>query len=251
MNHPVTRLFVALGTVITASSTHAVLIPIGPGSFTPQATVIDFDVADVPLGTINPSFTLPTTSLGMVTVSFAGAFNGQTVGGIFPRTLIGTVPSAPLSLNPAEITFTTIDLAPGATSPVLSGDPIFNGPIAVLFSTPVAAVALKGGFFDALSSTTIEAYDSSGNSLGSVLNTVTGFEFFGLADSSGLNVISGISFYITGDEPAGFQIDDLTFGSARELDPSVPIIPETSTVLSGLGLAGLFGFGAWRRFRQA
>lgn len=248
MNHRTIRTLVLAGLAAAASSTHAALVPIGPGSFTPQATVIDFDEADVPLGTINPSFVLPTTSLGSVTVSFAGAFNGQTVGVGFPRTLINPVPSNPLSLNLAEIAYTVNDAAPGATSPVLSGDPIFNGPIAVLFSTPVAAVALKGGFFDAVGSTTINAFDSSGNSLGTVVNTVTGFEFFGLADSSGLNAISGISFYITGPEPAGFQIDNLTFGSALEINP---IIPETSTVLSGLGLAGLVGFGAWRRFRRA
>jgi hypothetical protein len=123
------------------------------------------------------------------------------------------------------------------TTPVLSGNPIFNGPISVLFSTPVAGVGLTGGYFDALFSTTIEAYDALGNSLGSITNSQLGFEFYGLADDSGMNVIKGISFYITGSEPAGFEIDNLTFGAAGAI---VPEIPEPSTLLlTAFGLLGL------------
>jgi len=128
---------------------------------------------------------------------------------------------------------------------VLSGSPTFNGPIAVLFSAPVAGVGLKGGFFDAVHSTTIEAYDSTGASLGSITNSVTGFEFYGLADSTGDNVIRGISFYITGNEPAGFEIDNLTFGAADVINVGVPE-PGSCALLA----AGLVGFGFLRRRRH-
>ena len=38
------------------------------------------------------------------------------------------------------------------------------------------------------------------------------------AARSGGNVIAGISFFITGAEPSGFTIDNLTFGSAAEVN---------------------------------
>jgi len=120
--------------------------------------------------------------------------------------------------------------------------PTFNSPISIFFSEPVAAVGLDGGFFDAVGSTTIEAYDSNGNSLGTITNTQTNIEFYGLFDSGGSN-ISGISFYITGNEPAGFAIDNVTFGTA---DVVVGTPEPASLALFGLGLAAL---GAARRRR--
>jgi PEP-CTERM motif-containing protein len=230
--------------VLGVPQSDAALVNLGPGSFTPQATVITF--SEVPLGTVNPVYNLPTASFGTVTVSFGGFFIGQAAGGGFPVTLVDHTPTVgqPLALDPAAPTTSTVnDGAPGATSPVLSGTPIFNGPISVLFSVPVAGVGLKGGFFDALHATTIEAYDSNGNVLGSITNSVTGFEFYGLADSTGGNVIKGISFFITGNEPQGFEIDDLTFGAATEIR-----VPEPSTwFMLGTGLSGLLAFYRRRR----
>jgi hypothetical protein len=184
-----------------------------------------------------------TASLGTVTVSFGGYFAGQAVSAGFPVSLSDTTPTGPLSLDlSSSPSFISGDGA-NPTSPVLSGTPQFNGPIAVLFSTPVAAVGLDGGFFDAIGGTSIEAFGPDGSSLGLVHNTATGIEFFGLADSGGGNVIQGISFYITGNEPAGFGIDNLTFGSKQE----TTIVPETGNVAA---VALLIGSGLVLRKRR-
>jgi hypothetical protein len=235
-------LVVLAGALLIAPIARADLANLGPGSFTPLAPVITF--SEVPLGTVNPVYTFNAIpGLGNVTVSFAGSFVGQTITGGFPLTLNPHQPTGPLTLDGGTAT-TVNDGAPGATSPTLSGSPTFNGPISMFFSVPVAAVGLKGGYFDALYGTTIEAYAADGSILGSITNSVLGFEFYGLQEASGANVISGISFFITGSEPAGFEIDDVTFGSEQQV---VPTVPEPSsiallvTVLGGIGMAG------WRR----
>jgi len=222
---------------------NATLIDLGPGSFTPLASVITFD--SPALGSQNPVYNFTgLTGLGDVTVSFGPYFNGQTLTGGSPQSLTG-LPSGPLALNldPNAPTFIANDAA-ATTNPILSGTPLFNGPISVLFSVPVAAVGLTGGYFDAVGSTTIQAFDANGVALGSIVNSVTGFEFYGLADSTGANVISGISFYITGNEPAGFEIDNLTFGAAAAVKT-----PEPATMLLlGFGLLGIAGFR--KRFKN-
>ena len=229
---------------LACSQANAALVRIGPGSFTPQASVITFSEPGYPTGTTNPVYTLSTASLGTVTVSFAGFFAGQTVTGGSVNTLATTVPSNPLSLDTSAYPAFITDDGANPTSPVLSGSPRFNGPIAVLFSTPVAAVGLDGGYFDAIGGTSIEAFGPDGASLGIVTNTALGIEFFGLAASGGGNVIQGISFYITGPEPAGFAIDNLTFGSARE---TTTIVPETGNVAA---VALLIGSGLVLRKRR-
>jgi hypothetical protein len=235
------------GALLSATSASAQLVRLGPGAFTPAATTITF--SEQPLGTENPVYTFSSVpDLGSVTVSFAGAFNGQTVTGSFPLTLSGT-PSNPLSLNTSVRTFITTDGA-NPTSPVLSGDPQYNGPIVMFFSQPVAAVALDGGYFNAIGATSITGFDVLGNVLGSFTNSILGIENYGFADASGNNVISGLAFYITGDEPAGFAIDNVQFGSA-----SVVIIPTVtpepaSLALLATGLVGVFGV-ARRRHRKA
>lgn len=226
----------ALTVVLASNQSRANLVNLGDGSFTPAATQITFN--EFASGTLNPTITLAAGALGNVTVSFAGSFQGQTISSGFPQTLSDHTPTGPLALG-AGNTMTTDDSS-SSTSPVLSGDPRFNGPISVFFSTPVAAVGLTGGFFDAVGSTTIEAYDANGNVLGSIVNSVTGFEFYGLADSSGGNVISGISFFITGDEPAGFEIDNLTFGAKGVVHGNVPESGSFLFVYLGLGLLAFF-----------
>lgn len=231
--------------VFLTGMANASLVNLGPGSITPVASTITFD--EVPLGTTNPVYNFTSIpDLGNVTVSFGGAFVGQTVcNPCFPVTLTQPIPTGPLTLDPTSPdVFTTNDVS-ATTSPTLSGSPQFNGPISVLFSTPVAGVALTGGFFDAVGSTSIQAFDVNGNSLGLITNSITGFEFYGLADSSGQNVIAGISFYVTGNEPAGFEIDNLTFGAARAFN----VVPEPGTMF--LLPSAIFALGLLRRgFRR-
>jgi len=232
--------FLAVSLVATPATAQVDFL--GPGAFTPDAPAITFDN----LGLVNPSFNfLGIPGLGDVQVDFGGHFIGQNTFTI-PSGAVSLTgsPTGPLALDPAAPeTFITGDRS-NPTSPVLSGSPTFNGPISILFSQPVAAVGLDGGFFDAVESTFIEAFDMNGNSLGSVMNTQTGIEFFGVVTETGLNEIAGISFFITENEPAGFAIDNVTFGAAEQL-AEVPE-PLGITLLS----AGLLGLAFCRRRRK-
>jgi hypothetical protein len=234
-------LFSLAGLLVVAAPLSAQVTRLGPGGFTAAASVITF--SEYALNTVNPTYNfnaLP--GIGDMTVSFAGSFVGQTVTGTTVRTISGT-PSGPLALNALQSTFIRTDVS-NPTSPVLSGDPIFNGPISVLFSADVAAVGLDGGFFDDIGSTSIQAFRRDGSVIGSVVNTITGIEFFGLASATG-DDIAGISFYITGRERAGFAIDNLTFG-ARSVVVGVP--EPSSIALSLLGLVSLTAVARRRRF---
>lgn len=222
---------------------NAQLVNLGPGSFSPLASVIDFSGQ---YGVQNPTyqfFGLP--DLGDVTVSFAGAFAGQSVVNNSGVNTISGLPTQgqPLALNTSVITEVVGDIA-NPTSPVLSGSPIFNGPISILFSSPVAAVGLDGGYFDTIGGTSIAAFGVNGNLLGTIVNSQTGIEFYGLATASGTNDIAGISFYITGDEYFGFAIDNITFGSRRALVPE----PSSLALIAG-GLVMLAGVARRRTTR--
>ena len=232
---------------LVATDARAALIDLGPGSFTPLTSAITFQ--EVALGTVNPTITFSgVPTLGNVTVSFAGHFIGQAAGGTPTVTLTDHTPTGPLTLDAAAPDTVTVDDTATSSSPVLSGTPTFNGPISILFSVPVSAVGLTAGFFDVINSTTIEAYDANGNTLGSITNSVADFESYGLADSAGGNVIKGISLFITGDEPFpfGFAIDNLTFGAEEVVNPTP--VPEPATLLLlGSSAAGLLAVARRRK----
>lgn len=191
--------------------------------------------SEFPLATGNPSYTPANYGGGPASpsVSFRGFFAGQSLGA--PATcppgaavsgcVIGTATS-PLTLAPASPSTSIVSDGSNPTSPVLSGSPLFNGPIAILFSSNQAAVGLSGGFFDSVGSTAITAFRRDGTVIGSISNTITGIEFLGLATADNSETIAGLLFSLVGAESAGFAIDNLRFGTAGQVViPGAPVAP--------------------------
>jgi hypothetical protein len=233
-------------------SANAAIVRIGKSAFTPQAGLITF--SEFSRGTVNPTYSPvnyggnPATA---PTVTFDGFFQGQTLsanptidcpGGAATGCVVGT-PTGSLALDPiSPDTFITGDGA-NPTSPVLSGSPIFNGPVSILFDKDVAGVGLDGGFFNAPESTAITAFARDGSVLGSVKNVGTGIEFLGLVTDDGSEKIAGLQFSLIGPEPAGFAIDNLYFGRAGEVKPPEPP-QKTPEPASMLGLLAISVLGA-------
>lgn len=236
---------------------HAVgIVQIGEGAFNAGSGLITF--SEFPLNTNNPTY-LPTDyggGAGSPTVTFGGFFLGQHLsatpgadcpGGASTGCVVGN-PSSLLTLDPnSPHTFITNDGA-APRSPVLSGNPQFNGPVAIEFSTPQSGVGLVGGFFNAIGGTKITAYDINGNVIGTVVNDALGLEFLGLVTNDGSAVISGLEFSLIGAELAGFAVDDIRFGVGEQVSHPVP------GPIVGAGLPGLvFASGsllAWWRGRR-
>lgn len=243
------KALVASLAIVGMAQAHAGIVKVGVGAFTPAAGLITF--SEFALGTANPTYTPGDYGggVGSPTVTFAGFFTGQslgvTCGGLDSGCVVGS-PSDPLSLDLASPTTSIVGDGANPTSPVLSGSPTFNGPIAIRFSTLQAGVGLDGGFFDAIGGTAITAFGATGNLLGSVTNEALGIEFLGLVTDDGSEQIAGLLFSLVGAEPAGFAIDNLRFGKTGEV--IVPGVPEpASLALLGLGFAGL----GWSRRRKA
>lgn len=228
-----------------ALAAHAGIVKIDASAFTAQAGKITF--SEKVVNTVNPTYA-PGDYGGVVgapTVTFDGYFTGQSLGNALTcpagAALSGCVVGSPtglLSLDPGSPdTFITTD-GSNPTSPVLSGSPRFNGPIAILFSADLAGVGLDGGFFDSIGSTAITAFARDGSLLGSVTNTKKGIEFLGLVTGDGSEKIAGLLFSLVGAEAAGFAIDNVRFGKSGQV--VVPGVPEPgSFALAGLALAGL------------
>ena len=180
-------------------------------------------------------------------VSFGGYFLGQSLsatpsidcpGAAATACIIGT-PVGPLSLDPnSPVTFIASDSA-ARNSPVLSGSPQFNGPIAVLFDVDVAGVGFDAGYFDAVGSTGITAFARDGTIIGTVVNKGLGIEFLGLVTDDKSETIAGVFLNLVGPEPAGFAIDSLRFGYRDSIQIPIPE-PETyAMLLAGLGVVGV------------
>lgn len=242
--------FAAFCTAAGTASAESIL-QVNQSAFTAGAGEITF--SEYPVGTTNPVYAPAKYGGGASspTVTFGGYFVGQQPGSTQPAAcppgaiVSGCVlgkPTGPLVIDPTSPqTFITTDGAM-PTSPVLSGYPLYDGSIAIAFSTPQEGVGLIGGYFDALGSTGITAYAADGSVLGTVSNRQTGDEFLGLVTADGTADISGIEFSLVGDEPAGFDIDNLEFGAQGQVTVPGAVTPEPSSiVLLGTGLLGVAG----------
>jgi len=212
------------------------VLRIGESNFHSDAGLITF--SEFPQWTMNPVYS-PQNYGGAnssPTIRFGGFFQGQSLGstqtcppGAMVTGCVQGSPTGNLTLDAnSPGTYIVHDIS-NPTSPVLSGFPIFNGAISILFSENVAAVGLSGGYFNSIGATAITAFGRDGSNLGSVNNSALGIEFLGLASSGGLNQIAGLQFSLVGPEPAGFAIDNLRFGQVNQVDIPVPT-PSPSVV---------------------
>ena len=104
------------------------------------------------------------------------------------------------------------------TSPVLSGQPKFTGPITGCFIHPTTLqpgirrqFSLDVGYFNNLDSTQISWSDLDGNLLGSTTNTVLGIQHFTIKVPLGTRGIHCWTVSTVGEEVAGFAIDNVSF----------------------------------------
>ena len=249
--------------VINTKIAEAGVIRIDETAFTPQAGLITF--SEFGLGTFNPVYNPadyggnPNTA---PTVSFGGFFEGQALGNVancpsgaaVTGCVIGT-PTDFLTLDSdSPSSFITSDGA-NPTSPVLSGTPLFNGAISVLFDEDIAGVGLDGGFFDAVGGTAITAFARDGSVVGSVSNEGLGIEFLGLVTDDQSESIAGLQFSLVGAEPAGFGIDNVRFGMADEIinpnpNPNPTDVPEPASLL-GLLAVGSLGVTSIKRKKNS
>jgi hypothetical protein len=163
---------------------------------------------------------------------FGSYFDGQTLVSSVAQVNVAE-PSAPG--QPLQLFYTANDYvqvtndAASPDNPVLTGGPFtFREPVSILLTQPTSAIGLAAGFLDTAGTLTIDAYDAAGNEIGSVTNTGTGFETFGLLDPNGAE-ISGLT--IQSDDAAGFGINDVFLASA---------IPEPAAWATlAVGLLGL------------
>lgn len=239
--------------VVTGSVASAAVVRVDEADFNAGAGLITF--SEFALNTVNPTYA-PGDYGGDAnspTVSFGGFFEGQSLsanpavdcpGAAASACVVGT-PNAGLALDAASPdTFITNDGA-NPTSPVLSGSPTFNGPIAVLFSEDQFGVGFDAGFFNADGSTGITAFARDGSILGTVSNIGQGIEFLGLVSQNA--DIAGVFLDLVGAEPAGFAIDNLRFGVRGQVNPGQVPLPASSLLLIG----GMGAFAAMRRRKKS
>lgn len=234
---------------ITSLPASADIVRVNESAFTPSAGTITF--SEFAVGTTNPVYTpsMYGGGAGAPTVTFGGYFVGQSLGTTNPSACPGGAittgcvlgnPTGPLTLDPkSPATQITTDGAM-PTSPILSGSPTYNGPISIEFSTLQSGVGLIGGYFDAIGSTGITAFGIDGSVLGTVSNTQIGDEFLGLVTSDGTASIAGLQFHLVGDEPAGFDVDNIRFGVGNQVIIPGGVTPEPSSLLlMGTGLLSI------------
>jgi hypothetical protein len=250
------KISLALLTAVVALQSHASVVRVQESDFVAGSGLITF--SEFAQGTVNPTYAPANYGggAGSPTVTFGGYFVGQTRpnnAALCPpgANLGGCVtgnPTGPLTIDAGSPVTSIVSDGANPTSPVLSGGPqIFNGSIAILFSNDVSGVGLDGGYFNGIAGTAITAFARDGSVIGSVTNTGLGIEFLGLVTDNGLEQIAGLLFSLVGDEPAGFAIDNLRFGTAGQVVVPGGNVPEPATL--GLLALGLLGLSATARRR--
>lgn len=233
---------------VNSQGAYGKVIRIDRNAFKPNAGRITF--SEKSLGSVNPIYR-PADYGGDskgISVSFGGFFAGQRLGDASTcpgrGALTGCVagrPSEPLAIDQAAPPAHIANDGSSPESPVLSGTPTHNGPISMVFEPNVAGVGLQGGFFNAVRSTSITAFDRAGNQIGGVVNLSEGIEYMALVTENGSETIAGLQFSIVGPEPAGFAIDNLSFARRGDLQDSVkPAGSEANKAGSGSSLGSLF-----------
>jgi hypothetical protein len=121
--------------------------------------------------------------------------------------------------SPGDTQFISSD-ADNPDSPELSGTPQFVGDVGARFVVPgtnepatVDSVSMDVGYIDNPGSTQVNAYDSNGALLGSVVANQTGWNHLTLA----FNGIASFIVTSTSDEAAGFGVDNVTFVPPRQI----------------------------------
>lgn len=218
-------LFVPVASQAQNQGSFGKVIRINRNAFSPEAGLITF--SEKPVTSRNPFYRPADYGAGSdgVNVTFSGYFQGQRLAksGQCPRGAsrsgcLSGKPTAPLRLSAsAPNVFIASDRA-NPTSPSLSGTPMFNGPVSVLFDRDIAGVGLAGGYFDAVRSTAIQVFDRKGNLIGGVKNITKGMEYLALVTEDGRNRIAGLQFSLVGPEPAGYAIDELSFAFSSQLN---------------------------------
>jgi hypothetical protein len=125
------------------------------------------------------------------------------------------------------------------TSPVLSGDPTFEGEINGSFVNPatgapqtVTSFTLDVGYIDNRDSVVVEAWDADGNRVQSVI-----------AEEYGINTLTltyrgmaGFSVHEVAEEPAGFAIDNLSIDATGDPQAVESVASMGDSYSSGEGL---------------
>lgn len=164
-------------------------------------------------GIIEPSFTKTSSLSGVVNITTAASFVGQSIlsqGSAF--TLNPDTPTTGVTLQFAN----TPSFKPyvHTDGDILSlgggGGTSWDSPISVLFDKDVSAVVITGGIFDNINSTYIKCFDRLGNVVGVASNKALGIDDYGFSSGSQSN-IAGFSFYINSLEGSGFGLRTIKF----------------------------------------